>query len=310
MPVRAIQPAYVQYRHSSLAHAERFMTDFGFVICGRDDGAIYFRGVGSDGFCYVAYEGEPAFIGGAFEVADREVLEEAAATLESASAVRPLPGPQGGFFVELRDPDGFRIDLIADRRPLKPLPETKATVFNFGQRKQRFGEFQRFERRPARVRRLGHFGFNVSNFAQTFAWYQANLGMIASDTLHAGPKDKDVAAFMRVARGEEWVDHHSIFFLESPTTHVHHCSFEVQDSDEVMMGSEWLKANGWQQFWGVGRHILGSQVFDYWRDCSGFMIEHYADGDILTEHHSHERHNVADEALAVWGPAAPSDFLD
>ena len=40
------------------------------------------------------------------------------------------------------------------------------------------------------------------------------------------------------------------------------------------------------------------------------MIEHYADGDLLNEGFTAARHDVADEALAVWGPQAPSDFLD
>ncbi len=310
MSITVLQPAYVQYRHASLSDAERFMTDFGFVPCGREDGSLYFRGVSSQGYCYVAHEGEPAFVAGGFEVASRDVLERASRTIETASAVLPLPGPQGGLHVQLRDPDGFRIDLVAEREPLDPLPETKSTILNFGERKQRFGTFQRFERRPAQIRRLGHFGFNVSSFVRTFTWYRENLGMLSSDTLHAGPENTNVAAFMRVAQGENWVDHHSVFFLESPTTHVHHCSFEVQDPDEVMMGSEWLKSKGWKQVWGVGRHILGSQVFDYWRDCSGFMIEHYADGDILTSAHEGERHHVAEEALSVWGPQAPADYLD
>lgn len=310
MGIEVLRPAYVQYSHASLVEAERFLTDFGFVVCGRTATAVYLRGVGADGFCYVAHEGVPGFIAGGFEVADVETLAEASRSIEHASQVRPLPGPQGGYYVELRDPDGFRLDLIAGRTAFEPLVETSATVFNYGERKQRFGTFQRFEKRPARIRRLGHFGFNVGNFERTFAWYRDNLGMIASDTLHAGPDNQDIAAFMRVARGSEWVDHHSIFFLESPTTHVHHCSFEVQDADEVMMGSEWLKTCGWTPFWGVGRHILGSQIFDYWRDCSGFMIEHYADGDILNDRHEMGRHNVADEALSAWGPPPPADFLD
>ena len=310
MGVRALKPVYMQYRHASLDVAETFLADFGFVLCGREAGALYYRGVSSDGVCYIAHEGEPAFVGGAFEVEDHDVLEEASKTIEGASAVRPLPGPQGGSYVELRDPDGFRIDLIAGREPLEPLEETRPPVINHGHQKRRFGTFQRFERRPARVRKLGHFGFNVSSFERSLAWYRDNLDMRPSDTLHAGHDNKDVAAFMRVAQGDKWVDHHSVFFIESPATHVHHCSFEVQDPDEVMMGSEWLKAQGWKQFWGVGRHVLGSQVFDYWRDCSGFMIEHYADGDLLNEDFGGDRHHVADEALAVWGPEAPSDFLD
>ena len=309
MGVCVDRPAYVQYRHAALDVAHRFLTDFGFVECGREGATRFYRGVSADGVCYVAEEGDPAFLGGSFEVADADVLDKAAKTIEGASPVRPLPGPQGGRFVELRDPDGFRIDLVAGRALLEPMEETAASVINHGSNKNRLGQFQRFDRRPARVRKLGHFGFNVSSYERTLSWYRQNLGLRASDTLHAGPERKDVAAFMRVARGDEWVDHHSIFFLESPKTHVHHCSFEVQDPDEVMMGSEWLKAQGWTQFWGVGRHVLGSQIFDYWRDCSGFMIEHYADGDLLNEDFAGERHDVADEALAIWGPQPPDDFL-
>jgi catechol 2,3-dioxygenase-like lactoylglutathione lyase family enzyme len=300
----------MQYRHASLDEAERFLTDFGLVLCERDAGILYFRGVAPDGVCYVAHEGEPGFIAGAFEVASREVLEDASRTIVGASAVKPQPGPQGGYCVELHDPDGFRIDLIAGREPVEAMEETVAPTINLGHQKKRLGTFQRFNRRPARVRKLGHFGFNVSNYERSLAWYQENLGMRASDTLHAGPDNKEVAAFLRVALGDEWVDHHSIFLLESPKTHVHHCSFEVQDPDEVMMGSEWLKAQGWKQFWGVGRHVLGSQVFDYWRDCSGFMIEHYADSDLLNEQFAGDHHNVADETLAVWGPQPPRDFLE
>ena len=33
---------------------------------------------------------------------------------------------------------------------------------------------------------------------------------------------------------------------------------------------------------GVGRHVLGAQVFDYWRDPWGHVLEHFTDGDLLT----------------------------
>lgn len=310
MVVVAQRPAYVQYRHRCLDEAERFLADFGMVQCGRDDKVAYFRGVEPRGYCYIAHAGDPEFIGGAFEVESLAQLEIASRSISNASKVKDLPGPLGGAYVELRDPDGFRIDLVAEMSPLDPLPETVPPILNFGNKKQRFGQFQRFEPGPARVRKLGHFGFNVSNFARSYAWYRSNLGLLASDTLYAEKPEEKIAAFMRVGVEGDWVDHHSLFFLESPVAHIHHCSFEVQDMDEVMMGSEWLKSQGWKQFWGVGRHILGSQIFDYWRDCSGFMIEHYADGDLLGHSHQVGNHCVADEALSVWGPAPPTDFLD
>jgi hypothetical protein len=35
----------------------------------------------------------------------------------------------------------------------------------------------------------------------------------------------------------------------------------------------WLAKKKYKSVWGVGRHILGSQIFDYWWDPTGFMIE-------------------------------------
>ncbi|WP_431236268.1 hypothetical protein ACQ856_29925 (plasmid) [Mycolicibacterium psychrotolerans] len=31
----------------------------------------------------------------------------------------------------------------------------------------------------------------------------------------------------------------------------------------------------------MGRHVQGSQVFDYWADPDGLLVEHYADGDVF-----------------------------
>ena len=38
---------------------------------------------------------------------------------------------------------------------------------------------------------------------------------------------------------------------------------------------------GYFRSWGIGRHIQGSQIFDYWRDPDGFLVEHFTDGDMF-----------------------------
>lgn len=54
--------------------------------------------------------------------------------------------------------------------------------------------------------------------------------------------------------------------------------------------------------WGVRRHLLGSQIFDYWYDPSGFTIEHYTDGDVVNEDNTPERHVVDRlEEFTTWG---------
>ena len=50
--------------------------------------------------------------------------------------------------------------------------------------------------------------------------------------------------------------------------------------DAVAMGGEYLKERGYDRIWGIGRHIQGSQIFDYWRDPWGNVVEHFTDSDL------------------------------
>jgi hypothetical protein len=90
---------------------------------------------------------------------------------------------------------------------------------------------------------------------------------------------------------------------------VHHCSFKVHDFDTQKLGHQWLAAKGYKSVWGVGRHILGSQIFDYWWDTTGNMIEHYADGDLLNDKTPVGYRPAGDESLAVWRLEVPVSFL-
>ena len=121
---------------------------------------------------------------------------------------------------------------------------------------------------------------------------------------------KDVALFAHVDIGQEYTDHHTFFMSTNPTSHVHHCSFEVHDFDTQNLGHEWLASKDYKSVWGVGRHILGSQLFDYWWDTTGNMIEHYTDGDQVNEDTPVGWGPAGDESLAVWGPEVPKWFLD
>lgn len=82
------------------------------------------------------------------------------------------------------------------------------------------------------------------------------------------------------------------------------------DFDVQNLGHEWLASKNYKPVWGVGRHILGSQLFDYWWDTTGNMVEHYADGDLVNEDTPVGWGAAGDESLAVWGPEVPKWFLD
>ena len=89
-----------------------------------------------------------------------------------------------------------------------------------------------------------------------------------------------------------------------------HAAFETLDLDAVGLGADWLQRQGWIKSWGVGRHILGSQIFCYHYDPSGFAVEHYADGDVFDAAAPTRYHEGGVAGLYAWGPDLPSHFID
>lgn len=107
--------------------------------------------------------------------------------------------------------------------------------------------------------------------------------------------------FSRLDRGDELVDHHCFFFFEGPKAHIHHSSFETHDFDTQVLGHDWLRHKGYENLWGVGRHIMGSQIFDYWYDPDKFVLEHYVDGDLLDAKEDTKLSKATLDTLYVWG---------
>lgn len=110
-----------------------------------------------------------------------------------------------------------------------------------------------------------------------------------------------MTTFLHLDCGENLVDHHCFFFFEGPVSHVHHSSFEVHDFDRQVLGHEWLREKGYENCWGVGRHVAGSQIFDYWFDPSRFIMEHYSDGDQVNCHKPTVRSRAGPNSLYIWG---------
>jgi hypothetical protein len=88
-----------------------------------------------------------------------------------------------------------------------------------------------------------------------------------------------------------------------------HSAYEVADLDALAAGGEYLREQGYLRSWGIGRHIQGSQIFDYWRDPDGFLVEHYADGDLFDSTLEPGWAPMTASGLAQWGPPAIKDFL-
>ena len=81
-------------------------------------------------------------------------------------------------------------------------------------------------------------------------------------------------------------------------------SLEVEDQITCNLATSTSKKV--TNIWGIGRHILGSQIFDYWFDPYDFRVEHWTDGDLLNAA-TPAGTFPASEALNVqWGSDASS----
>ncbi|KAF3924533.1 hypothetical protein ABW21_db0204829 [Orbilia brochopaga] len=314
--IRIVKLSHMRYRHpaSRIGEITTFLFDFGMQIVKETKEAIWFGGYGIDQYVYYLEIGsEKSFLGGVWEVESWADLERAA-KLGDGEIVQLLDAPGGGHLVTIRDPEGFPVNFVygATPRPQPIRQPAESLQVNDEFSKPRKGAFQRFERGPAAVHKLGHYGLAISDFELEFRWYTTHFNLVPSDILFARDESgskTDVAAFLHVDRGQTYTDHHSFFFTVAPSKHVHHSSYEVHDYDTQNMGHFWLKHKGYELVWGLGRHRLGSQIFDYWWDPNGFMVEHYIDGDLVNEDTPTGRHLAGDESLAVWSEPVPSTFM-
>lgn len=299
----------VRFSAPDPAAMRAFLLEFGLVDAATaDDGVMRMRGTGDAPFLHETIAGDPGFVSLALRAASLSDLQ----TLARAEGVEvePARGPGGGSIISLVDPDGYRVDVVAGRARVSALPDVEGERWNTIAAQTRPAEPKRFSPRPARVVRLGHVVLGVSDTAASWAWWQSRFGLVMSDEVHA-PDGTLAAAFIRLDRGAEPTDHHSLNFAAIPgrPPAFHHVAFEVVDLDDLMLGHEFLKAAGRTHAWGVGRHILGSQVFDYWRDPWGHRVEHWTDGDVFAADSPTAVHGLDVMMGQQWGPSAPGDFV-
>jgi catechol 2,3-dioxygenase-like lactoylglutathione lyase family enzyme len=310
---RATDVLYVRYQVTDLAIAERFLRDFGMSPAQPCDGArLFMRGTGDAPFLYEAVLGPDCrFLGAGLRVSMRSDLERLA-TLTDSSPITWLDGvPGGGERVRMRMPDGFEIDAVYGQTSARsPTPPVKTALFNTARAKMRINQAVRVSAGAVPVKRLGHFVLHVLDHEISRNWLAERFGLVASDFL-ALPDDPNrvIGSFLRVDAGTQLVDHHCMLVLGAEKAGVHHCSFEVEDLEAVMVGHDHLSERGYTLDCGVGRHLLGSQIFDYWRDPFGFRIEHYTDGDVVNNAHRATIFSGTADETTQWGAKPPREFF-
>lgn len=305
--VKAQSLAYLIFVRPDLDQAARFLVDFGLQVALRTPDCLYLRGAGAAPLCYRIERGERArFVGFGLTVAQRGDLE-ALGRIPGASAIVASGMPGGGELLRLTDPSGFQVEVICGQRPAAPLPRRALLEWNEAGQPVRINQSQRPPAEPPEVLRLGHVVLEVVEFQATCGWYTRHFGFIPSD-VQVLDDGAPVVAFMRLNLGRRPADHHTLALAQGFMPAYSHSAYEVLDTDAIGMGQRVLRERGWRHAWGMGRHILGSQIFDYWQDPWGDKHEHYCDGDMFTEQLRTGIHTVSREAMAQWGPPMPASF--
>jgi len=142
----------------------------------------------------------------------------------------------------VRGPEGGLLHFVHGDRQLAPLPQVGY--------------------RPVR---LAHVNLNSVDVDTSAAFYEKALGFRLTDRSKA-------MAFVR-CNG----DHHAVVIAEAPVNGLNHVAFLMPDLESVMRGAGRLIDAGFPIAWGVGRHGPGDNVFAYFIDPAGFVIEYTAE---------------------------------
>ncbi|MFO0588450.1 MAG: VOC family protein [Polyangiaceae bacterium] len=289
--------------------AERFYGDFGLVPSARTGDALYLRSADRAHHALKLMRGRRGRLASVAVRVDSDLDLRKLASLPDA-AIEPITEPGGGERVRLIAPGGLVIEAVRGIAEVAPLATRSRVPSNVTGDVTRAGRPVRLPPAASEVLRLGHAALESPRPVALVLWLMRTLGMIVSDyqPIDESPGATPIVSFLRCDRGSTPADHHTLAVALGPETGVAHVAFEVRDVDEIGRGAAFLRARGHRRAWGIGRHILGSQLFDYWRAPDGIVVEHYCDGDVLDASAATGRLPFCGSNLAQWGGRPPLDF--
>lgn len=245
-----------------LARAEAFYTQtWHLEVAHRGDNVLYLRGSGSDAYLLALHQGGevPQVRQVTLRARSPEALEAVRANvLQAGGTILAEPheltrDPAGGTGLKFRDPHGRTFQVV-------------------------HGDAQRNADAPVKDRpiRLTHVVLNSHAVDETQAFLQQALGFRLSDRT-------GIMAFMNCDR-----DHHTIAIGISDNDALNHIAFLMPDFESVMRGGGRMRDAGFPIQWGPGRHGPGNNLFNYFIDPFGIVIEYTAEVEQVDE--SYEAH--------------------
>lgn len=152
---------------------------------------------------------------------------------------------------------------------------------------------------PDRPMLISHVVINTPDLEETSALYCELFGFEISD------RYGDFMTFLRCNRF-----HHSLAFSQAAHTSLNHVAFEMGSIDAVMRGTSRLQNEGQGAIWGPGRHGPGDNVFAYFLDPNGLLMEYTSGLEIFDEADPRAAKVWAigePESENLWGTGDPSD---
>jgi len=230
-----------------LDQAELFYTSvWRLEVAHRGADALYLRGSGRDAYLLALYrrEGAPQILRVTLRARSPEALAQVAKRAVEAGgdlvrAASPVEDPGGGVGILVRDPHGRVFEV----------------VHGDGQREPATSERDR-------PQRLTHVVLNSHAVDETQTFLTRAFGMRLADRTA-------VIAFMNCNS-----DHHTLAIGISDNDALNHIAFLMPDGDAVMRGGGRMKDAGYPIQWGPGRHGPGNNLFNYFLDPFGIVIEY------------------------------------
>lgn len=232
-----------------LAAATAFYTEiWGLAVADRSTHGVWLRGTGDDPQLLALHAGGAAAIRSmTFRAAsDTDLDGLLARTLIHGATllhdIRPADEPGAGSLFAIRDPRGRTIRIVQDDIRATPLA-------------------------PAvdRPERLAHVNINSVDTDADTAFFTSALGFAQTDR-------SKMMAFVRTND-----DHHSVVIADAPVNTLNHVAFQLPTWEGVMRAAGRMADHRFAIGWGPGRHGPGDNVFTYFVDPFGFVIEYTAE---------------------------------
>lgn len=292
--IRTIDIGFTKFSSSNReALEEYYQSVLGLKKIGVDGKKSYFGSRSGAPALTLSSGHHPVLDGVVFKIDNEDESGDVIAMLQAhgiAAEQRSDPYPEVANSIAFVDPSGLEIELVKQLPPAPPSSPLGVAAL-----------------------RLGHVSVLTPDVVQISRFYSEVLGFKVGDWVG------DFFVFMRCNH-----QHHTINFIKSETTRMHHVAFEMQHTSALISSCDVLAKQSYPLLWGPVRHGPGHNIATYHKNPVGQIIELFTEMDMMTSEHAgyyDPRPWQTDQPQVpkvwsttgprrdVWGPMPPQGFL-